>query len=48
MLLNAGTFSVQYDSGEAVELTAGNFVKFPVGKTTFVVKDNVRKYFTLG
>ena len=44
----AGKFSVQYEDGEAVEINAGDFVKFPVGKTTFVVKENARKYFTLG
>jgi len=44
-----GKFSVQYDDGgEAVEIKAGDFVKFPVGKTTFVVKENARKFFTLG
>ena len=44
----AGKFTVQYEDGEAVEINAGDFVTFPVGKTTFVVKDNVRKFFTLG
>ncbi len=44
----AGKFTVQYEEGEAVEINAGDFVQFPVGKTTFVVKENVRKFFTLG
>jgi len=43
-----GKFTVQYEEGEAVEINAGDFVQFPVGKTTFVVKENVRKFFTLG
>lgn len=47
--MSAGKFTVQYEgSDEAVEINAGDFVKFPVGKTTFVVKENVRKFFTLG
>ncbi|KAK9863691.1 hypothetical protein WJX84_002805 [Apatococcus fuscideae] len=43
-----GKFTVQYQGAEPVEINAGDFVKFPVGKTTFVVKENARKFFTLG
>lgn len=43
----AGQFYVTYEGGEAVEINAGDFVRFPVGKTQFKVTVPVRKFFTL-
>jgi len=42
-----GKFSVQYEGADPVTLVAGDFVKFPVGKTTFVVMEPTRKFFNL-
>ncbi|KAL0044400.1 hypothetical protein WJX82_004103 [Trebouxia sp. C0006] len=42
-----GKFSVQYEGAEPVTIEAGDFVKFPVGMTTFVVMEPTRKFFNL-
>lgn len=42
-----GKFSVQYEGAEPVTIVAGDFVKFPVGMTTFVVMEPTRKFFNL-
>ncbi|DBA81121.1 TPA: hypothetical protein ACH3X2_007093 [Trebouxia sp. C0005] len=42
-----GKFSVQYEGAEPVTIEAGDFVKFPVGRTTFVVMEPTRKFFNL-
>ncbi|KAK9805946.1 hypothetical protein WJX73_007591 [Symbiochloris irregularis] len=44
----AGQFFVTYEGGDAVEINAGDFVRFPVGKTTFKVTKPVRKFFICG